>query len=71
MQGQEEELEKAAGLSSRAAKQRVRTVRLRNTAGLGKNEVPDDLGENRSSGLEARLQGLRSEWVERKWRQRV
>lgn len=48
MQSQEEELEKAAGLSSRAAKQRVRRVSLRNTGGLGKNEVPDDLGENGS-----------------------
>lgn len=71
MQSQEEELEKAAGLSSGAVKQRARRVSLRNTVGLGKNEVPDDLGKNGSRGLEARLQGLRSEWVERKWRQRV
>ena len=71
MQSQEEELEKAAGLSSGAVKQRARRVSLRNTVGLGKNEVPDDLRKNGSRGLEARLQGLRSEWVERKWRQRV
>lgn len=54
----EEEFEKAAVLSSVAAKQTARRMSLQNTGGLGK-EVPDDLGENHCWGLEARLQGVK------------
>lgn len=58
-QSQGEEFKKAAMLSSGAAKQRARRMNLRNAIGFGKKEVPDDLGENRSSGLGARLQGVK------------
>ena len=38
---------------------RARRVSLRRAAGFGKKEVPGDLGENGSRGLEARLQGVK------------
>lgn len=50
---------KAAVPDRVAAKQRARRGSLRKFCWVGKKEVPDDLGENRFSGLEARLQGVK------------
>lgn len=59
MQSQEEEFKKAAVLNRVAVKDRAGRMSLRKCCRVWEEEVPDDLGENRFSGLEARLQGVK------------
>lgn len=53
-----------------AAKQQGERA-LENAAGFGEKEMPEDLERTVAAAWKPDCRGLRSEWVERKWRQRV
>lgn len=70
-EAKEEEFKKAAVLSSVAGKQRARRMSLQILSALARMRCLTTLERTIAGAWKPDCRGLRSEWVERKWRQRV